>query len=55
MRPELLLSIIAMIGWLVLAAGAFRAHRVGARQAVVMALMWGAVFMAAAAVFGAFA
>lgn len=46
------ISIIAMIGWLILALGALRAHRVDAKKGLVMALMWGAIFLLAVAVFG---
>lgn len=46
-------SIVAVAGWLVLALGSYRAHRVGARKTVVMALAWGAIFLAVAAVFAA--
>lgn len=45
------ISIIAMAGWLVLALSAFRAHQISARKGVVLALIWGAIFLAAAAVF----
>ena len=33
-------SIIALVAWLVLALSALRAHRIGAKQTVVMALAW---------------
>jgi len=46
-------SIIALVGWLVLALGAFRAHRVGAKQTIVMVLAWGAIFLLVAAIFSA--
>lgn len=46
-------SIIALLGWLVLALSAFRAHRIGARKAAVMALAWAAIFLLAAAIFSA--
>ena len=49
------ISAIASLGWLVLALSAFRAHRVNARRTVVYALTWGAIFLAAAAIFGAVA
>jgi len=45
------LSVISLTGWLVLALAAYRGQRVGARKTVVMALVWGAIFMMAAAVF----
>lgn len=48
-----LVSIISLLGWLVLALGAYRAHRIGAKQTLVMALMWGAIFLLVAAVFSA--
>ena len=48
-------SVIAMVGWLVLAIGSYRSHRVGARKTLTMALAWGAVFLLAAAIFAAVA
>jgi hypothetical protein len=48
-------SVISLVGWLVLALGSWRAHRVGAGKTVVMVLAWGAIFLLAAAVFGAVA
>jgi hypothetical protein len=47
------ISLIALLGWLVIAFGAFRAHRVGAGKTVVMALTWVAIFFLVAAVFAA--
>jgi hypothetical protein len=44
-------SLIAVLGWLVLSVSALRAHRIGARQAVTMALAWLAAFALATAVF----
>lgn len=44
MNENGLISLVAMVGWLVLALGSYRAHRVGARKTIVMALGWGAVF-----------
>ena len=46
-------SIIALLGWLVLAFGALRAHRIGARRMIVMGLAWGAIFLFVAAMFAA--
>lgn len=45
------LSVISLTAWLVLALAAYRGQRVGARKTVVMALVWGAIFMFAATVF----
>jgi len=45
------ISLVALAGWLVLALSAWRARRVNARKTVVYALVWGAIFLAAAAVF----
>ena len=45
-------SIIALAGWLILALGAVRAQRISARKGVVMILIWGAIFLTAAAIFG---
>ena len=47
------LSIVSLLGFLILALSALRAHRLDARKAVVYALAWGAIFLAAAALFGA--
>ena len=46
-------SIVAMAGWLALALSAYRAHRVGAKKTIVLALAWIAIFLLAAAVFAA--
>ncbi len=47
-------SLIALVGWLVLALGSYRAHRVGARQSVVMGLAWIGIFLLATGIFMAF-
>jgi len=44
-------SIVALLAWLALAVGSFRAYRVGAKKTVVMALGWISIFFLAAAVF----
>jgi hypothetical protein len=44
-------SIVAVLGWLLLALSALRARRIGARTAVTMTLVWLAVFALATAVF----
>ncbi|AKH41607.1 hypothetical protein FHS61_002095 [Altererythrobacter atlanticus] len=44
------LSLIALLGWLILAVSAFRAQRLGAKKMVVMALAWGAIFLLVTAV-----
>ena len=46
-------SIVAMAGWLALALSAYRAHRVGAKKTIVLALAWIAIFLLVAAVFAA--
>lgn len=48
-----IVSLIAMIGWLVLVLGAYRAHRVGMQRTVVMVLIWGAIFLFVAMIFTA--
>jgi hypothetical protein len=48
-------SIIALLAWLFLALGSYRAHRVGAKRTVVMALAWVSLFFLVAAVFSAVA
>jgi len=44
-------SLIAVAGWLVLAVGALRAHRIGARKAVTLSLTWLAIFALVTALF----
>ena len=51
MNSFAIISIVSLLGWMVLALGAYRAHRVGMRQTVVMALVWGAIFLLATAIF----
>ena len=51
MNPFPWISLIAILGWLVLAVGALRAHRVGARKIVTMTLTWLAIFVLVAAIF----
>jgi hypothetical protein len=48
-------SLIALLGWLVLAIGSYRAHRVGAGRTLVMGLAWISIFFLVAAVFSAVA
>lgn len=45
------ISIVALTAWLVLALSSLRAHRIGARKAVVLALAWAAIFALVAAAF----
>jgi hypothetical protein len=47
-------SIVALLGWLVLAAGAYRARQNGAGKTIVMALAWVSIFFLVAAMFSAF-
>jgi hypothetical protein len=46
-------SVVALIAWLVLAGSALRAHQLNARKGILYALVWGAIFTAVAAIFGA--
>ena len=46
-------SIVALVGWLVLALSSFRAHQVGAGKTLVMGLAWVSIFFLAAALFTA--
>ena len=41
-------SIVALLGWLILALGAYRSHRIGAKKTVVLALIWGSLFLGVA-------
>jgi hypothetical protein len=44
-------SLLALTGWLVLALGSYRAHRVGARKTVVVAMTWLAIFFLVTGIF----
>ncbi|WP_165853480.1 hypothetical protein [Aurantiacibacter aquimixticola] len=46
-----LVSIVALLGWLVLCFGAYRSYQIDTSQTIRMALMWGAIFAAVAFVF----
>lgn len=46
-----LVSIIAMLGWLVLMMGAYRSHQVDASKTIRMALIWASIFAAVVFVF----
>lgn len=48
-------SIIALVGWLVLAACAIRAQHIGAKKMVVMGLTWAAIFLFVAMAFAVMA
>lgn len=51
MSSGALVSLVAMLGWLILAGSAYRAHRIGARKSILLALIWGSIFLAVALVF----
>jgi hypothetical protein len=40
-----MISLVAMIGWLILVVSGFASFRLGARQVVRMALVWAAIFV----------
>jgi hypothetical protein len=40
-----MISLVALIGWLILVASGFASYRLGARQIVRMALVWAAIFV----------
>jgi len=44
-------SIIAMLGWLILVAGAYRSYQVDTSKTIRMALIWASIFAAVAFVF----
>ena len=46
-------SLIALTGWLILALGSYRAHRIGAGKTVVIAMAWLAIFLLVAGIFAA--
>jgi hypothetical protein len=47
------ISLIALSGWLILALGSYRAHRIGAGRTVVMGTAWLAIFLLVAGIFAA--
>ena len=54
MNETALISLIALLVWLVLAVGVFRSHKIGGRKMVTMGLTWAAIFVAVALVFHLF-
>ncbi|WAT18335.1 hypothetical protein OZN62_01790 [Aurantiacibacter sp. MUD11] len=52
MNDGAIVSIVALVGWLVLALGAYRSHRINASRTVRMALIWLCIFTGIALVFG---
>jgi len=44
-------SVIALVGWLVLAAGSYRADRLGARKTLLMATAWLGLFLLVTGIF----
>lgn len=44
MNPDLLLPIVASVGWLILAGVGLRSHQLGLGQMVKMALLWIVIF-----------
>ena len=38
-------SLIALVGWLILALGSYRAHRIGAGRTMLMATAWVGIFL----------
>lgn len=51
MSPYGWVSLIAMIGWLVLALGSYRAHRIDGRTTLLWATAWLGLFMLVTGVF----
>ena len=44
-------QLIALVGWLILAAGAFASYRLNWSQAIRMALIWAGIFLAVGLLF----
>ncbi|MEA1619564.1 hypothetical protein SOQ14_11610 [Erythrobacter sp. T5W1-R] len=42
-----MISLVAMVGWLILVVSGFASYWLGARQIVGMALVWAAIFLGA--------
>jgi len=55
MNPYAWVSLIALGGWLILALGSYRAHRVGGRKSLLMATAWLGLFLLVTGLFVAFA
>ncbi|MFB0611398.1 hypothetical protein [Aurantiacibacter poecillastricola] len=53
MNDASLVSIIALLGWLVLALGAYRSHQISASKTIRTILIWGCIFLGVALVFTA--
>ena len=47
------ITAVSLAGWLILSVSSWRARQLSARKTIVYALIWGAIFFAAAAVFSA--
>lgn len=48
-----IVSLVAMIGWLVLVGAGYRSYRAGGRKSITFALIWVALFLGVALIFGA--
>tara|TARA_B100001057_G_C22462456_1_gene799403 strand:+ start:435 stop:602 length:168 start_codon:yes stop_codon:yes gene_type:complete len=44
MTDASLVSMVALVGWLILALGAYRSHQVNLSKTIRMALIWGCIF-----------
>lgn len=42
-----MISLVALVGWLILVVSGFASYRLGARQIVRMALVWATIFLGA--------
>ena len=51
MSDASLVSIVALVGWLVLVLGAYRSHQVNMSKTIRLALIWGCIFTGLAFVF----
>lgn len=51
MNDAALVSIVALVGWLILVIGAYRSHQVGMSQTIRMALIWASIFTGVAFLF----
>ena len=52
MNEYSVVSLIAMIGWLILMGAGYSSYRVSGKNTVTMVLVWAAIFGAVALVFG---
>ncbi len=51
MNDAALVSIVALVGWLILVLGAYRSYKVDTAKTIRMALIWASIFVGVALLF----